>query len=249
MRGLLAALSSSFNRIGALGRKELGSLIFSPALYGASVFFFLFLGIHFFYLQRFFAFNSTSLRPFFSAFPLALTLVVPLLTMKSWAEEAKLGSLELLLTLPLEEWELVLGKFISSFLPLLGMLLLTASFPLSLLPLGQFDGGIILAEYSGTILLGASATALGLLMSSLSKSQASAFLGTIVVLGAAMHMHLLSPALPPFLASFFSFFSLAFHFENFSRGILDSRDLAFFLLSTCLFLYLNTQVLMFRRYR
>jgi ABC-2 type transport system permease protein len=231
-----------------LARKELYSWFFSPALYGITVFFLLFVSVWFYHFQNFFAMDIASLRSFFGIFPLAFILVIPVLTMKSWAEERKLGSAEILFTMPFTEWELVLGKFLSCFFLLLGMIILTLPVPLTLLPLGSFDPGVIFAEYLGAVLLGASAAALGLFLSSVSKTQAAAFLGSAVVLMAVMLLASLTQNMPPALATFINYISLSFHFESFARGLLDTRDIVFFLLITGLFLFLNTQVLIFRRW-
>jgi len=232
----------------ALTRRELRSWVYTPALYVITVFFLLFVSIWFFHFQRFFAMDTASLRSFFLGFPLAFILVIPVLTMKAWTEEKKLGSEELLFTLPFTEWELVLGKFLTCFTLVAAMTLLTLPVPLTIMPLGHFDPGVILAEYAGALLLGASASALGLFLSSVSRTQAAAFLGTAVVLMAMTLLTGLTGDMPPALAAFVNSFSLSFHFESFSRGLLDSRDIAFFLLTTGLFLFLNTQVLIFRKW-
>lgn len=232
----------------ALTKKELYSWIKSPALYGITVFFLLFVSIWFYYLQRFFAMDTATLRPFFSAFPLAYILVIPVLTMRAWAEEKKLGSTEILFTLPLTEWELVMGKFLSCFVVLAAMLVLTVPVPLTLMPLGYFDTGVILGEYTGALLLAASASALGLFLSSVSRNQGASFIGTVVVLLVVVLVNNFTQDLPPMLAPFINFISLSFHFESFSRGLLDSRDIIFFLLTTVLFLFLNVQVLVYRKW-
>jgi ABC-2 type transport system permease protein len=234
-----------------LARKEIYQYMYAPAFYGAAVFFLLFCSIWLFYFQRFFAMNQATLRPYFGAFPLVYILVIPVITMKSWAEERKTGTVELLLTMPYSEWDLVLGKFLSTFSVLAVMLLLTLPVPLTLLRLGHFDTGTVFCEYIGAFLLGASAVALGLLLSSLSKNQAGSFLGSAVVLMAVMLVNQLtfSLNLPQWLSRGINFFSLAFHFESFSKGLLDSRDLAFFILSTALFLFINTRVILFRKWR
>ena len=231
-----------------LARKELCSWINSPALYGITVFFLLFVSVWFFYLRRFFAMDTATLRPFFEAFPLAYILVIPALTMKAWAEEKKLGSLEILFALPFTEWSLVWGKFLSCFSLLAIMLFLTLPVPLTLLPLGFFDPGVILAEYAGALLLGASATALGLFFSCVSKTQAASFLGSAMVLLVVILINNLSSGMSPVITALINYISLSFHFESFSRGLLDSRDIAFFVLTTGLFLFLNTQVLYFRKW-
>jgi ABC-2 type transport system permease protein len=244
-------MNAKTQRILALTGKELYSYANSPVLYGIVVFFLLFASIWLFNLQQYFVRDTASLRPYFASFPLIYVLVIPALTMKSWAEERKLGSAELLLTMPFSEWDLVLGKFLSSLSVLLMILVLTIPLPLSLVPLGRYDGGVIFGEYAGALLLGASAAALGHLLSALSKNQAGAFLGSVVVLLIVMFINLIpqSVDMSPAAASLVNFISLSFHFESFSKGLIDSRDLAFFVLSTALFLYLNTQVLLFRKWR
>jgi len=234
-----------------LARKELYQYLNAPAFYGAAVFFLLFCSVWLFYFQRYFSVDQASLRPYFAAFPIVYIFVIPVITMKSWAEERKTGTVELLLTMPFTEWDLVLGKFFSALGMLTMILVLTLPLPLSLLSLGSFDAGTIFCEYFGAFLLGASATALGLLLSCLSKNQGGAFLGSAVVLMAVMLVNQLvfSLNLPQWLAQGINFFSLAFHFESFSKGLIDSRDLAFFVLSTALFLFINTRVILFRKWK
>jgi ABC-2 type transport system permease protein len=233
-----------------LAKKELYTLSNSPAFYGICLFFVLFCSIWLFYLQNFFTMNMASLRPYFAAIPAAFILVIPILTMKSWAEERKLGSIELLLTMPFSEWELVLGKFFAAFASVVILLALSLPVPLSMLPLGRFDPGVLVGEYGGALLLGASASALGLLLSSMSKNQAGAFLGSAAVLLFSMliNQFTMAMSLPPAIASGINFFSLSFHFESFSRGIIDTRDLAFFIFSTVLFLFLTTRVILYRKW-
>ena len=233
-------------RILVLARKEIRSWVYAPVLYCITVFFILFVSIWFFYFRRFFSMNTATLRPFFEAFPPAFIPVIPILTMKAWAEEKRSGSIELLVTLPFSEWELVLGKFISCFFLLFIMMILTLPVPLTLLLVGHFDVRIIITEYIGSLLLGSSAIAIGLFFSSVSKTQAASFLGSASVLLVMNLVYKLD--MPQGLAVFFNFISLPFHFESFSRGILDSRDIAFFLLTASGFLFLNTRVLIFGKY-
>ncbi|MDR3283801.1 MAG: ABC transporter permease [Treponema sp.] len=235
----------------ALARKELYSYSISPAAYGIAIFFLLFTSIWLFYFQQFLVQDTASLRAYFAAFPLAFIAVIPGITMKSWAEERKTGTVELLLTMPFSDLDLALGKFLSSFGVLAIILALTLPVPLSLLPLGSFDTGVIVTEYLGALLLGASATALGLFLSALSKNQVAAFLGSAAVLLVVMLANQLAFAgsLPGWLTAVINFVSLAYHFESFAQGLLDSRDVAFFLLTTGLFLFLNTRVILFRKWR
>lgn len=234
----------------ALIKKELYSAFHSPVFYAVAVIFLLFVSVWLFNLQNFFSMDSATLRPFCAAFPLGFILAVPALTMKSWAEERKLGSSELLLTLPCSEWSLVLGKFFAAFILLLVIMALTIFVPLTLFPLGTFDPGVLFAEYVGAALLGASATSLGVLLSSLSKNQAAAFLGSAVALVVVIYVRQVAVSLnlPVLAADIINYFSLSFHFETFSRGIIDSRDIAFFIVSTLLFLFLNTRVILYRKF-
>ncbi|MDR1909873.1 MAG: ABC transporter permease subunit [Spirochaetaceae bacterium] len=235
----------------SLAGKELYSCLWSPVFYGIAVFFLLFTGVWLFYFQRYFTLNQASLRPWFAAFPLAFVLVIPVITMRSWAEEWKTGTAELLLSMPFSEWDLVLGKYLSAMGIVTALLVLTLPLPFTLSGLGNYDAGVIAGEYLGALLLASSSVSLGNLLSSLAKNQGGAFLGCAAVLLVVTMLAQItqSLSLPPALAGFLSFFSLAFHFESFSRGLLDSRDLAFFILSTALFLYLNTQTLLYRKWR
>jgi ABC-2 type transport system permease protein len=234
----------------ALAKKELYSYSLSPAFYGIAVFFLLFSSIWLFYLQQFFAVNTASLTQYFAAFPIAYILVIPAITMKSWAEERKLGSVELLITMPFSEWDLVMGKFLSALGLLIAMLVLTIPLPLSLLALGHFDGGVILGQYLGALFLGASTIAGGLFLSSLSKNQAGAFLGSVIVLLIVMLVGQVTQnmSLPAALTAFINFISLNFHFASFSKGILDTRDIIYFIFVTFLFLFLNARVILYRKW-
>jgi ABC-2 type transport system permease protein len=130
------------------------------------------------------------------------------------------------------------------------MLLLTIPVPVTLFPLGNFDIGVVVCEYIGALLMGASAVALGLLLSSLSKNQAGSFLGSAVVLMAVMLINQLTFTLnlPYWISEFINFISLAFHYESFARGLLDSRDIVYFAASAVLFLFITTRVILYRKW-
>ena len=235
------------NPVLALCKKELRSWIFSPLFYGMAIFFTLFLSVWLYFFEAFFAMNNAGLAPFFRAFPLVYLPVIPGITMKSWAEEKKSGTAELLFTLPVSELELCTGKFLSSFIVLLIYILLSLPVPLTLLPLGKFDTGIIITGYSGTILLGAFALSLGQFCSGLSGNQPASYISA-----AAMLLILFFPDrfamtlnFNPLATEFLNYLSLSFHFESFSRGLLDSRDLIFFAVGTVFFIFLNSKILVY----
>jgi ABC-2 type transport system permease protein len=234
-----------------LAWKELYSLFISQAFFGITVFFLLFTSIYTFYIQNYLLQDSASLRVYFSTFPLAFCFVLPALTMKSWAEERKMGSYEWLITMPFSEWGLVLGKFLACLGALCIMVLLTLGVTFSMQLLGDFDAGVILSEYIGVLLLGAAGIALGLFMSSLSKNQAAAFLISAAILLAMSFINMLPQAIavPNSVALVINFFSLNYHFESFSKGLLDTRDIIFFIVMGFAFLFLNVQTLLYRKWK
>ena len=234
----------------ALIRKELYSYSISPAFFGVAIFFLVFTSVWLFQFQNFFQRGEATLRAYFAAFPLAFILVIPAITMRSWAEERKTGSAEILLTMPFSEWNLVLGKFFAALGVVVILFALTLPVPLSLGILGRFDGGVIFAEYFGALLLAGTVVSLGLLLSALSKNQVAAFLGSAVVLLVVMLIGQIpwTTSLPPWLETIISSIALARHFESFSKGLVDTRDAAYFIVTTVLFLFINVKVLVFRKW-
>jgi ABC-2 type transport system permease protein len=231
-------------------KKELKSYFNSPIAYVLVVTFLVFSSVWVFYLQTFFASNIASLRSFFSVIPIVFIIVMPALTMRSWAEEKKLGTMEVLMTLPFRESTLVLGKFIAALSLLLIMILLTLPIPLLLSRFGDFDWGEILGQYIGVVLLGAAGISVGLFISSLMSNQISSFLISLFVL---LVFTLISQvnivfALPPWAAGMMNFLSFGYHFSNFQRGLIDTRDLLYYGVASGLFLYLNTKTLVFKKW-
>jgi len=238
-------------KIAPLVRKELLSYFNSPIACILVILFLVFTSLWFFFFQNFAAQNLATLRGYFGIMPMVFILLVPALTMRSWAEERKLGTSELLLTLPYTELEMVAAKFLGAFLLLVLMLALTLPVPFTVLHLGHFERGEILGEYLGILLLGAAALSVGQFVSSLSTNQISAF-----VFGAAalVFFTLVDQVnsvldLPEGMAAFFRYLSLDEHFQSFRKGILDTRDLGYFLLLSLVFQYLTVKVLVFRKWR
>jgi ABC-2 type transport system permease protein len=239
-----------FTNIGPVIRKELKSYFNSPIAYVVVVTFLVFSSIWVFYLQSFFAANTASLRGYFSVIPIVFIIVMPAITMRSWAEEKKLGTLEVLLTLPFRESTLVLGKFIAAMVLLVIMVGLTLPIPLLASRFGAFDWGEIFGQYLGVILIGAAGISVGLFVSSLTTNQISAFLVSLFVLLvltliAQVNVVLATPA---WAAGVFNFVSLGQHFTNFQRGLIDTRDLAYYVVVSGLFLYLNIKTLVFKKW-
>jgi len=231
-------------------KKELKSYFNSPIAYILVVTFLVFSSIWVFFLQNFFASNVASLRNFFSVIPIVFIIVMPALTMRSWAEEKKLGTMEVLMTLPFRESTLVIGKFLAALCLLVIMVALTLPIPLLLSQFGDFDWGEILGQYIGVVLLGSAGISVGLFVSSLMANQISSFLISLFVL---LVLTLVSQvnrvfAVPPWAAEAVNFISFGHHFSNFQRGLIDTRDLLYYGIISALFLYLNTKTLVFRKW-
>jgi len=238
------------NNILPVIRKELRSYFNSPTAYVVTVTFVLFCSIWVFYLQTFFAANTASLRSLFGIVPLTFIIIMPAITMRSWAEEKKMGTMEVLLTLPFRESTLVLGKFLAAALLLLIMVGLTLPLPLLLARFGDFDWGEVVGQYIGVLLLGCAGISVGLFVSSLATNQVSSFLVSLFVL---LVFTLISQvnlvfSLPILLARVFSYLALGAHFNNFQKGLVDTRDLLFYVLVCALFLYLNVKTLVFKKW-
>lgn len=232
-------------------RKELASYFNSPIAYIVVIFFLVFTSVWFFYIQQFVAQDVASLRNYFAIFPIVFIILLPAVTMRSWAEENKSGTVELLLTLPFRAGQAVAGKFLGAFSLLVITLALTIPVPLTIAPLGDFETGQIVGQYLGVLVLGAAGLAIGLFVSSLSRNQITAFILSAVVL---LFLTLINQVnflvdLPEWLGFVFNYLSLDYHFSSFEKGLVDSRDLVFYTALAALFLYLNAKVLVFRKWR
>jgi len=226
----------------AIAKRELKSSFNSPVAYAVILGYLVFTGIYLYFLRGFYVVGQADLRPYFTIMPIVFAFLVPALTMRSWAEERRLGTYELLLTLPFTEGELVLGKFLSSFSLAAIAVALTIPVPLSASMLGSFDLGILVTQYLGVLLEAAAAVAIGEWISSLAKNQVSAFVGSVFALLALVLVDKLSGFFGSggLLASLLDWLSLAFHYDSFSRGVLDTRDLAYYVSTAVLFLYLSS---------
>ncbi len=239
------------HRISALLVKELRTYLNSAVAYLVVLFFVLSGSIYLFYVNNFLAANVASLRSYFGFFSVLCTLIVPALTMRTFAEERREGTAELLYTLPIREHELVLGKFSAVLLLLIITLLLTLPLVSTVTPLGHFDSGEIAGEYIGILLLSSAAASFGIFVSSLSGGQIGAFIVSVAGLFGISFLGdiLRYLQLPDGMILFMRGMSFQYRFQSFVRGVVDTRDLAYFMLFTVFFLYGTVKVLEFRRWR
>ncbi|MFW5683912.1 MAG: ABC transporter permease [Spirochaetota bacterium] len=238
-------------RIASIVRKELRSSFNAPIAWIVLVLFLAWSSVWFFLIHDFFAANVASLRGYFGVMPLVFVVLVPAITMRMWAEEESSGTSEVLRTLPFHEYELVLGKYLAGLLLVLLAIALTLFVPWLVTPLGDFERGEILGQYLGLVLLASAALAIGQFFSSLSRNQISAFLFSALALLVLVLIARVNSVveLPSWLAAIVDYLSIEYHFRSFNRGVLDTRDLVYFLGVTALGLRLTTFVLTARKYR
>lgn len=229
-------------------KKEFKNYFFSPIAYVFITVYLVVTNILFF--QGFFIINQADMRGYFSLLPWVFLFFVPAITMRSWAEEKKVKTLELLLTWPINDIDVVIGKFLASFCFLAIGLLLSITIPITLAILGKPDGGPIIGGYIGALFLGAAYLAIGLWISSLTENQILAFIGSVVLIFAFFIVGnpFITMLAPSALVPLLNFIGIGNHFESVGRGVLDSRDIIYYLSVIGFFLFLNVRSLESRKW-
>ncbi len=212
-------------------RKELGSFFASPVAY-------IFLGVFLlvslfvvFWAESFFARNIADVRPLFEWMPVLLIFLVAALTMRMWSEERRTGTLEYLLTLPVRPGEYLLGKFLAALFMVLLALLLTLPLPFSVAAIGPLDWGPVWGGYLAALFLGAAYIAIGLFLSVRSDSQIVSLIGTVVICGVfyLLGSDLLTGFFGNDSAELLRLFGSGARFSSITRGVIDLRDLYYYL--------------------
>lgn len=216
-------------------RKEFKSYFVSPIAYIVISIFLLVTG--WFFFSTFFLYNQANLRNFFELLPIIFSFVVPAITMRLFSEELNVGSYEILLTMPVTFWEVVLGKFLAGVAFLVCLLVPTVSYPITVSLLGQLDWGPVLGGYMGAVLLGAAFTGIGLFSSSLTRNQITAFIIGVAICFSLTVIDKTLFFLPRSALGFIGYLGADFHFQNISKGIVDSRDIIYFLSVSFVALY------------
>jgi ABC-2 type transport system permease protein len=216
-------------------KKEFGVYFVSPIAYIVISIFLVVTG--WFFFSAFFLFNQANVRGFFALLPITLSFVVPAVTMRLFSEELHVGSYEILLTMPVTFHEVILGKFLASVAFIAAMLVPTIAYPISVSFLGQLDWGPVAGGYIGALLLGAAFSAIGLFASSLTRNQIIAFITGVAICFSLTLIDKMLFFLPRSLLGFLQYLGADFHFSNISKGILDSRDILYFLSVSFIALY------------
>ena len=227
-------------RTTSLLKKEIRTTFNSPIAY--LVMTVLLIGIGYLFFQIFFISGQASMRPFFRFAGGSFLLLAPAITMRLFAEERKSGTIEPLLTLPIREYEVVLGKFLSAWVLLAVYLLITLAYPISIDFIGDLDWGPVGGGYIGLLLMGGAYLAIGIFASSITRNQVVSLIVAFAICLVLFLLDLLLPFVPQSLQSIVEFIGTDSHFKNISRGVVDSRDLVYYFGLIAFMLFLTVQV-------
>lgn len=220
-------------------KRELATYFTNPISYIVTGLFLIITGVMFF--TTFFLQNRANMRNFFSLLPILFSFFIPALTMRLYSEEKKSGSIETLMTLPVTELQVVTGKFLAAFISSAIMLAPTLLYLVSILFFGKPDIGPIIGGYIGAIFLCAAFSAIGVFASSVTKNQLTAFFVAFIICIVLTMIDAFLIFLPAPIVSLLQFISANEHFTSISRGIIDTRDLIYFISLTALFFCLTVK--------
>lgn len=234
-----------------LAWKELKQVFLSPIAYVFLTVFVLF--VTFMFFRAFFLQGQATMEAFFDWFPIAFSIVIPGITMRMWAEERKQGTIEFLLTSPIETWHVVLAKFLAGLTLVVLCVAMTLYVPYTVAKYGPLDPGPAIGGYLGAIFMGATCIAIGMFLSAFTQDQIVSFLLSgiaifaIVMLGHPFVTSELGPG--SWIGAIARAISPTTRYESLGRGVIDLRDVYYFVAMTGLFLYLNTRAIDLRRWR
>lgn len=232
----------------AIFKKEFKSYFISPIAY---VFITVYLAVsNFLFFQSFFLINQADMRGYFQLLPWIFLFFVPAITMRSWSEEKKVRTLELLLTWPVSDIQVVAGKFLAAFGFLLVVILFSLTIPITILFIGKPDIGPMVGGYVGALLMGGAYIAIGMWVSSYTENQIIAFILGVVATFVLFIVGnpFFTMAAPQIFIPVLSYLGLANHFDSIERGVIDSRDIIYYCSVIGFFLFLNVQSLASRKW-
>jgi ABC-2 type transport system permease protein len=230
-------------------RRELRSYFATPVAYVFIVIFLLMSGAFTFYMGDFYERGQADLQPFFMFHPWLYLFLVPAVSMRMWAEERKSGTIELLLTLPVTLWQAVSGKFLAAWAFIAIALVLTFPIWLTVNYLGDPDNGVILASYLGSLLMAGAFLAIGSCISATTRNQVVAFILTVVtcflllLAGFPLVLDVFRAIAPQGVVDAIAGLSFLTHFTSISKGVIDLRDIIYFVLMIGVWLYATAVVI------
>jgi ABC-2 type transport system permease protein len=222
------------NNILSIFKKELKGYFYSPVAYIVIVVFLAITG--WFFTSNLFVIGLVSMRGAFDMIPFILLFFIPAITMRSFSEEKKSGTIELLLTKPVTDMEIVFGKFLATLAFTALTLAPTLIYLISLTLLGPVDIGSIFSAYLGILFTCAVYISIGLFASSMTENQVVAFIVTFLIIFVLFILNKVLIFLPSSLASLLEYLSTDYHYMSFSRGVIDTRSLIYFLSGITIFL-------------
>jgi len=233
------------NRTLTIFQREFRGYFATPVAYVFIVIFLFLTGLFTFYIGSFYERGQADLEPFFRYHPWLYMLLIPAISMRLWSEERKSGTLELLMTLPISLFEAVIGKFLAAWAFTAIALALTFPVWLSVNYLGQPDNTIIAAGYLGSLFMAGGFLAIGSCISALTSNQVVAFVISFVICfafnlsGFPVVMDFFRGWAPPFIVDVIGSFSFLTHFNSIQKGVIDLRDIIFFVSLIAFWLYAN----------
>ena len=246
-------MNKIFNHLKAIFKREIFGYFGSPVAYVFIAIFLLLLGFFTFNISRFFEMGQADLRAFFEWHPWIYMFLIPAVAMRLWAEERRMGTLELILTFPVTAGEVILGKFLAAWFFIGVALFLTFPMVLSVMYLGNPDIGSIFCGYIGSFLMAGAFLSVGSMTSSLTRSQVISFIIAVVIClffilaGYPPVTNVLSGWAPRWLINVVSNLSFLTHFTSIQRGVLDFRDILYYFSVIFFMLFANGIVIQNRR--
>jgi len=230
-------------------KRELGNYFGTPVAYVFMVIFLAMTGVFTFYIGNFYERGQADLRIFFMYHPWLYLFLIPALSMRLWSEERKTGTIELLMTLPVSTTGAVLGKFLAAWVFTAISLALTFPTWITVNYLGNPDNAVIFASYLGSLLMAGAYLAVGSCISAITKNQVIAFVIAVVVCflfilsGFPLVLNFFSGWAPQTILNAVASLSFLTHFDNLSKGVIDLRDIIYFLSIIAFWLYVNVVII------
>ncbi|MDM8537896.1 ABC transporter [Desulfobacterales bacterium HSG17] len=222
-------------QIKTIAIKEFKDYFISPIAYIVISLFLIVTG--WFFFSTFFIFGRADLRDFFSLLPIIFSFIIPAITMRLFSEEKNVGSYEIIITMPVSTMDVALGKFFAATLFTTSMLIPTISYPVFISFIGEIDPGPVIGGYIGAIFLAGAYCSLGVFASSLTRNQIIAFIVGCAMCFVLTILDKLLFFMPAKIISVIEFIGANSHFTNISKGIIDSRDVLYFLSVIFIFIF------------
>jgi len=230
-----------------VAKREIKTYFNSPVAYIVVTVFMLLSG--YLYWSQVFLEKQAELRYYFTLTPLVFTFIIPAITMRLLAEEKGSGTLEMLITMPVRDWEVVLGKFLAGMTMLAAVVGMTCFYAVTLSFLGPVDRGPVITGYLGLLLMGGAYVSIGVMASSLTRNQIVAFILAFAISFALFIFGQVVQYAPEWIGPVLAFLSMGNHFESLSRGVIDSRDVIYYVSVMAVSLVIATVSLQSRKWK